>query len=356
MFEPFQAQIYCDLTHYGRDLECTAELKRRVMQTASSFTERARTHPFVFPCDAIMQKYSKSQTNVTNYLCFVLHYSSLPASYEVIQHGPLSFCSHSAVFFTVPACINVSRPPHRLLIYESYPALSLLSPVGGIDVESVTWRVASCPQISWILFWQPVASSTPDLYEKPGDNILERCIKFRLVCLGVEEDFFFSYCGLRLKQQQIFLSPRRRRSDIVVNVHNNAALIQSGCLLRCSETNNGEAAGDPSSPASALPDPIPPRRCWAWAAARRCRRRRTLRLFERDGTTIWAPRDSKTTTGSCRIMPRFAIKWGVRCVFVSLLERWWSRVSSSEQYFYIYVLPHIDGGRIFTYVHAYMLK
>lgn len=48
MFEPFQAQIYCDLTHHGRDLERTAELKRRAMRTASAFTEQR----FVFPCGA----------------------------------------------------------------------------------------------------------------------------------------------------------------------------------------------------------------------------------------------------------------------------------------------------------------
>lgn len=35
--------------------------------------------------------------------------------------------------FNVPACINVSRPPLRLLIYESYPGLSLLPPEGSID-------------------------------------------------------------------------------------------------------------------------------------------------------------------------------------------------------------------------------
>lgn len=50
--------------------------------------------------------------------------------------------------FNVPACINVSHPPHRLLIYESYLGLSLLPPEGSIDVESVMRRIASCPQTS----------------------------------------------------------------------------------------------------------------------------------------------------------------------------------------------------------------
>lgn len=99
---------------------------------------------------------------------------------------PFVFCYFSAAFFTVPACINVSRPPHRLLIYESYPGLSLLSPVGGIDVESITGRIASCPQISWILFWQPVASSAPDFYETLEDNILKCCMTF----------FFHSVCWI----------------------------------------------------------------------------------------------------------------------------------------------------------------
>ena len=34
---------------------------------------------------------------------------------------------------SVPACINVSCPPYWLLIYESYPGLSLLPPEGSID-------------------------------------------------------------------------------------------------------------------------------------------------------------------------------------------------------------------------------
>lgn len=46
---------------------------------------------------------------------------------------PFVFCAPSAVFLDVPACINVSRPPHQLLIYESYPGLSLPPPEGSID-------------------------------------------------------------------------------------------------------------------------------------------------------------------------------------------------------------------------------
>lgn len=106
---------------------------------------------------------------------------------------PFVFCYFSAAFFTVPACINVSRPPHRLLIYESYPGLSLLSPVGGIDVESITGRIASCPQISWILFWQPVASSIPDLFETLEDNKLKCCMKFQVVSFSLADHF--SYWG-----------------------------------------------------------------------------------------------------------------------------------------------------------------
>lgn len=41
----------------------------------------------------------------------------------------LSFCCIS----NVPACFNVSHPPYWLLIYDSYPGLSLLPPEGSID-------------------------------------------------------------------------------------------------------------------------------------------------------------------------------------------------------------------------------
>lgn len=74
----------------------------------------------------------------------VLYYLSLPAAYEVIEHVPLFF----ALVFNVLACINVSSPPHRLLIYESYPGLSLQPPEESTDVESVTRRIASHPQKS----------------------------------------------------------------------------------------------------------------------------------------------------------------------------------------------------------------
>lgn len=62
----------------------------------------------------------------------VLCYSSLSCAYEVIQHVLCLLLSLCCVF-SVPACINVSLPPHWPLIYESYPGLSLLPPEGSID-------------------------------------------------------------------------------------------------------------------------------------------------------------------------------------------------------------------------------
>lgn len=55
-------------------------------------------------------------------------YSSLSCAYEAIQ---LVLCL--CCVFSVPTCINVSSPPHRLLIYESHPGLSLLPAEGSID-------------------------------------------------------------------------------------------------------------------------------------------------------------------------------------------------------------------------------
>lgn len=118
-------------------------------------------------------------TNATNYCvsCTTHHCLLLTKSLS------MSLClllSLSCVF-NVPACINVSRPPHRLLIYESYPGLSLLPPEGSIDVKSVTRRITSCPQTSWIFFWQPVASSISDLDDTLKDDILKCCMKFWVI-------------------------------------------------------------------------------------------------------------------------------------------------------------------------------
>lgn len=55
----------------------------------------------------------------------LLHMKSFSVSLCLL----LSLCC----VFNVPACINVSRPPYPLLIYEFYPALSLLPPGGSID-------------------------------------------------------------------------------------------------------------------------------------------------------------------------------------------------------------------------------
>lgn len=55
----------------------------------------------------------------TTYLCLLL-----------MKSLNMSLCFLLSLYsvFNVLACINVSSPPHRLLIYESYPGLSLLPP------------------------------------------------------------------------------------------------------------------------------------------------------------------------------------------------------------------------------------
>lgn len=97
----------------------------------------------------------------------LLHMKSFSVSLCLL----LSLCC----VFNVPACINVSLPPYRLLIYEFYRLVChyCLQKGALMDqyVESVTRRIASCPQTSWIFFWQPVACSISDL-----DDIL-RCYK-----------------------------------------------------------------------------------------------------------------------------------------------------------------------------------
>lgn len=103
--------------------------------------------------------YTSYQWFCTTYLCLLLMKSlNMSLCFLLSLHG----------VFNVLACINVSSPPHRLLIYESYPGLSLLPPEESTDVECVTWRIASHPQKSWIFFWQPVASSFSDLDKDIG--------------------------------------------------------------------------------------------------------------------------------------------------------------------------------------------
>lgn len=121
-------------------------------------------------------------TNVPNYCASSTTYHCL----LLMKSLYMSLCLLLSLgcVFNVPACINVSHLPHRLLIYESYLGLSLLPPEGSIDVESVTKRIASCPQTSWIFFWQPVASSISDLDDTLEDDILKCCMKFWDISIG----------------------------------------------------------------------------------------------------------------------------------------------------------------------------
>lgn len=175
-------------------------------------------HPFVSLCDAIMQKYRESQSvnpkPMSQIIYSLLCYLSLSARWWSHSTRPFVFCSCSAAFFTVPACINVSRPPHRLLIYESYPGLSLLSPVGGIDVESVTRRIAHVFKYHEYYSDAPWPTA-PQIYKKTlEDNFLKYCIKFWAVLFSLADRL--SCCGLRPRRQRIFRSLSCRQGYVLM--------------------------------------------------------------------------------------------------------------------------------------------
>lgn len=75
-------------------------------------------------------------------LCFLTTYHCLLLMKSLSM--PLCLLLSLCCVFNVQACINVSHSPYRRLIYESYPGLSLLTPEGSTDAESVTRRIPSC--------------------------------------------------------------------------------------------------------------------------------------------------------------------------------------------------------------------
>ncbi len=107
-------------------------------------------------------------------LCFQC-YLSLSSAYKVIQHVPLSFAwaslcfsksQHASMSATLPAAFWFMNP--ILVCHYCLQKGALMDQY----VESVTERIASCPQTSWIFFWQPVACSISDLDDALEDDKL----------------------------------------------------------------------------------------------------------------------------------------------------------------------------------------
>ncbi len=108
-----------------------------------------------------------------------LFYSSLPSAYEVIQHVPLSFALPLlCVSMSLHASMSAALPTGVWFMNPILVCHYCLQKGALMDqyVESVTRRIASCPQTSWIFFWQPVACSISDLDDTLEDDIL-RCYK-----------------------------------------------------------------------------------------------------------------------------------------------------------------------------------
>lgn len=102
-------------------------------------------------------------------------YLSLSSAYKVIQHVSLSFAlalfffpksQHASMSATLPTGFWFMNP--ILVCHYCLQKGALMDQY----VESVTMRIASCPQTSWIFLWQPVACSTSALDATLEDNIL----------------------------------------------------------------------------------------------------------------------------------------------------------------------------------------
>lgn len=133
----------------------------------------------------------KPHTNVVSLCC--LYYTSLSSTYEVIQHVPLSFAlpllcfsmsQHASMSAALPTGFWFMNP--ILVCHYHLQKGALMDQY----VESVTRRIVSCPQTSWIFFWQPVACGISD-----SDDILEddtlKCYKTVWVILFQREIHFF---------------------------------------------------------------------------------------------------------------------------------------------------------------------
>lgn len=79
---------------------------------------------------------------------------------------PFVFCSPSAVFsMSLHASMSAALPSGFWFMNPILVCRYCLQKGALMDqyVESVTRRIASCPQTSWIFFWQPMPCSISDL-------------------------------------------------------------------------------------------------------------------------------------------------------------------------------------------------
>ena len=184
---PLSLSFNGNVPNYVYDLEGTTELRLRV-------------HENLFIC---MCKHATLQTcmnvcvcvcvSVWNYAAHVRHYvnilqpqvirnpgfctpqpwyklllflydSSLSSAYEVIQHVPLSFalpllCCAVSLHASMSAAL-----PTGVWFMNSILVCHYCLQKGALMGQYVdSRRIASCPQTSWIFFWQPVARSISDL-------------------------------------------------------------------------------------------------------------------------------------------------------------------------------------------------
>lgn len=104
------------------------------------------------------------RTNVTSY------YASCATHHCLVHMKSFNmsfvFCSASAVFSaSLHASMSAALPTGFWFMNPILVCHYRLQKGALMDqyVESVSRRIALCPQISWIFFWQPVACSISDL-------------------------------------------------------------------------------------------------------------------------------------------------------------------------------------------------
>lgn len=92
------------------------------------------------------------------------------------------FFSSSSVFsLSLHASMSVALPTGSWFMNPIQVCHYCLQKGALMDqyVESVSRRIASCPQTSWIFFWQPVACSISELMK--WNDILRCCGKFGVI-------------------------------------------------------------------------------------------------------------------------------------------------------------------------------
>ena len=154
---PLSLSFNGNVPNYVYDLEGTTELRLRVHENlficmCKHATLQTCMNICVCVCVCVSVKLCCSCETLCKYIAasgnqesWVLHPSAviqvialsvrLITVFCIWSHSacPFVFRSPFAVLCRVPACINVSRPPYRRLIYEFHPGLSLLPPEGSID-------------------------------------------------------------------------------------------------------------------------------------------------------------------------------------------------------------------------------